>query len=206
MASKNGNPGAGDAGAVVTPKEIGGDLIANESPSLDHPAHEWPESCLEAALAYAARGWLVFPVPPGTKRSYKSAKYSDGVRWGASRDTEQIKRDWARWPNANIGIPTGAENGFFVIETDTVEGHGVDGAASLKKWEDEYGPLPETLMAMSPSGSIHRYYKHPGSAIKFVSRSIAPGVDIKGDGGMVIAPPSLVPGKSRYRWVNHDAN
>ena len=48
-------------------------------------------------------------------------------------------------------------------------------------------------MAISPSGSKHHYFKHPGNGIKVISRGLPgyPGVDIKGDGGMVIAPPSV---------------
>jgi hypothetical protein len=66
----------------------------------------------------------------------------------------------------------------------------VDGLAGLEALQAEHGPLPDTLMAESPSGSVHRYYRHPGQYITSTSSKIAPGVDIKGDGGMVIAPPS----------------
>jgi hypothetical protein len=160
------------------------------------------ESKLAAALQYAGRGWYVFPVPPGKKKGYVKGANGNGLRWGCTTDPAEIERYWARWPNANIGIATGAESGIFVVETDTPEGHGVDGAASLKELEAANGPLPLTLMAMSPTGSVHRYFRHPGG--KVVSRSIAPGVDVKGDGGMVVAPPSTVPGKGSYEWVNHD--
>jgi hypothetical protein len=156
-----------------------------------------------AALEYAALGWEVFPAPPGKKQSHKSEAHS-GAKWGKTTDPDEIRRDFRKWPNANVAIVTGAASGIFVIEADTVEGHGVDGLASMRELEATHGPFPETLMAMSPSGSIHRYYQHPGDGIKIWSRSgaIAPGVDIKGDGGMVIAPPSVKPGAGRYRWLN----
>jgi hypothetical protein len=95
-------------------------------------------------------------------------------------------------------------SGIFVIEADTPKGHGVDGIASIKALEAQHGPFPETLMAISPSGSVHRYYKHPGSGIKVKNSvsEIAPGVDIRGDGGMVIAPPSVKPGAGKYSWLN----
>jgi Bifunctional DNA primase/polymerase, N-terminal/Primase C terminal 2 (PriCT-2) len=95
-------------------------------------------------------------------------------------------------------------NGIIVIEADTPEGHDVDGLASIKQLEAKYGALPETLMGESPSGSLHRYYNHPGNSIKVrcTTSELAPGVDVKGDGGMVIAPPSLRPGKGSYRWLN----
>jgi hypothetical protein len=156
---------------------------------------------LEAALGYAARGWLVFPVPPGSKRSYKSAEHSGGRAWGKTRDAEEIKRDWRRWPRANIGLPTGPESGFIVLETDTIAGgHKADGRASLAALEAELGPLPVTRTAATPSGSVHRYFRHPG--VKVTSRSnVAPGVDVKGDGGMVVAPPSRK-GDDAYVWLD----
>jgi bifunctional DNA primase/polymerase-like protein len=57
---------------------------------------------------YVSRGWSVFPVPPGTKKSYKSAERSGGRAWGMTRDPDEICRDFTRWPDAGIGIPTGA--------------------------------------------------------------------------------------------------
>ena len=99
----------------------------------------------------------------------------------------------------NVGIITGDVSGFFVIECDTAEhGEGINGAAVLRRWESMHGKLPPTLMARSPSGSVHYYFKHPGSR---ASRSGWPptysepgsGVDCKGDGGMVLAPPSHPP-------------
>jgi hypothetical protein len=167
-------------------------------------------------------GWEVFPAPFGLKLSCKSAAFSDGRRWGATADVIEIQKDFQRWHydepdfKANIGLATGTGSGVFVIETDTAAGHGegVDGAGALAAFEAKHGPLPPTLMAISPSGSIHRYFNHPGTGIKVVSRSnIMPGVDCKGDLGMVISPPSVMPAvqffdKSRnklggtYRWLN----
>jgi hypothetical protein len=147
-------------------------------------------------------GWEVFPVPPGTKRSHKSAQFSNGRPWGKTTDPEEIRRDFLRWFKANVAIVTGAASGIFVIEADTPKGHGVDGLASIEELEGKHGAFPETLMAVSPSGSEHRYYRHPGVEIKIKNSvsEIAPGVDIRGDGGMVVAPPSQKPGV--YCWLN----
>ena len=159
---------------------------------------------MEAALEYAAMGWEVFPVPPGTKKSYKSAQYSGGAQWGKTTDPEEIRKDFRNWPTANVAIVTGATSGIFVVEADTAEGHGVDGLASINMLEAEHGPFPETRMVISPSGSIHRYYRHPGGGVKIWNSTseLAPGVDVRGDGGMVIAPPSIKPGVGEYRWLN----
>jgi hypothetical protein len=178
-------------------------LPAEEAPPL--VPDQAPVSVLPAALAYAKRGWTVFPVPRGTKKSHKSAKYSDGRNWGATRDPNQIRIDFARWPNANIGLPSGAESGFFVIEGDTIEGHGIDGIASLRALEAEHGKLPDTYTVESPSGSPHYYFKHPGKGIKIKcsTSELAAGVDCKGDGGMVLAPPSVKPGVGAYTVIRN---
>jgi hypothetical protein len=58
-------------------------------------------------------------------------------------------------------------------------------------------------MAISPSGSPHRYFNYPkDTTIKNSTSKIAPGIDVLGDGGMVIAPPSIRPGKGQYKWLN----
>lgn len=166
--------------------------------------HVTRAATLAAALAYAARGWKVFPATPGEKKSEKAARFSNGERWGATNDPKVIKANWRRWPNANIGMPTGVENNFFVVDADTLEGgHKHDGIAALRALEVEYTPLPDTLMAMSPSGSLHWYFKHPGPGIKIKNSAseIAKGVDVQGDGGMVLAPPSIM-AAGAYRWLN----
>jgi hypothetical protein len=94
-----------------------------------------PEGCqqnLRAALEYAV-DWTVFPTKPDKRGSYKSAARSGGRAWGATSDPDEICRDFVRWPDAGIGIPTGAGNGIVVVEYDTVVGHGVDGAAALEE-------------------------------------------------------------------------
>ena len=158
---------------------------------------------LAHALAYAKAGLLVFPAPPGSKMSYKSARFSGGARWGATRDEVQIRTDWGRWPSANVGIVTGSESRIFVIDVDTAKGHDVDGFASLSALTKAHGPFPETRKARSPSGSIHYYFVWPAIGIvrNDTGRKIGPGVDIRGEGGMVVAPPS-VRDDGVYRWLN----
>ena len=161
---------------------------------------------LAAALSYATNhGWFVFPAPPGEKKSYKSAEHSNGRKWGATNDAEEIRQDWARWPLAGIGIPTGEVNGFWVTEADTPKGHGVDGLASRKQLEATYGPLPETFQVISPTGSLHDYWQWPenGTVIRNSTSKIAAGIDVRGEGGMVLAPPTVRPGVGNYR-VNKD--
>jgi hypothetical protein len=154
--------------------------------------HKKSSAVLQWALHYAeTMGWAIFPAPPDEKKSHKSAEYSGGRRWGATKDADEIRRDFAQWPDAGIGIPTGAENGFWVIETDTKGGK--DGAGELAKLQAKHGSLPTTYSTISPSGSVHYYFQHPGTDFYITSSTnkIAHGVDVKGDAGMVVAPPTL---------------
>jgi Bifunctional DNA primase/polymerase, N-terminal/AAA domain len=162
------------------------------------------EPIVEHAVHYATRnGWSVFPAPAGQKKSHKSAKHSGGRKWGMTTDADEIRRDFEQWPDANVGVVCGAVSGIFVVEADTMAGHGVDGIASLTALEAEHCALPDTLQAMSPSGSIHYYFKHPGFDIKNSASAIASGVDVRGDRGMVVAPPSVKPGNGAYTWRNN---
>ena len=172
-----------------------------ESPHFDSISRD---EKLALALDYAARGWPVFPVPPGKKESYKSKKYSGGVNWGASTDSTQIHRDFARWPQANIGIRCGKDAGVFVVDVDTLDGHGRDGLAELDRLTAKHGSLPQTVEAISPTGSRHFYFSYPvHTEVKNSESKVAPGIDVRGEGGMVIAAPSVKPEYPEpYHWVN----
>ena len=173
-----------------------------------------PPRCLDMALQFGERGYPIFPAPVGTKRSHKSKLFSGGINWGASSKRAQIIQDFLKWPDANIGLPTGNFNGltkkgFFVIDCDTIAGHGVDGIAGLAALEAKHGKLPPTSMAISPTGSVHYYFKSPaGIKIKGSESEIARGVDVCGDGQMVIVPPSIArvaKGSKvfgQYSWLN----
>lgn len=158
----------------------------------------------DAAQDYARRGWPVFPVPLGTKKSHKSAEYSGGRKWGATLDHAEIAADFTNWPDANVGIVTGPASGILVIEADTMDGHGVDGVANLAALVEAHGGLPDTIEALSPSGSRHLYFRYPtGRNIRNSEGRITPGIDVRGDGGMVVAAPSVKPGKAKpYTWTN----
>lgn len=153
------------------------------------------------ALSYAARGWHVFPAPVGTKKSHKSAAHSAGRPWGATSDPTEIAADFARWPQANVGVVTGPETGLLVIDVDTPEDHSHDGMAELARLIEEHGPLPETVEAATPTGGRHLYFNYPvGEDIKTIAGHIAPGIDQRGWGGMVLAPPSSRPDGRAYTW------
>ena len=170
--------------------------------------------CLQAALRYLEEHkWKMFPAritKDGKKYSWLSAQYAPGhENWGMTDDPIQLCTNFSndKWRDlCGVGLPTGATNKIFVLEADTPKGHGVDGLAALKRLEAEHGKLPKTLMARSPTGSLHHYFNYPqGIKVRGSIGVIAEGVDIKSDGGMVVAAPSVRPGVGVYKWVNKAA-
>jgi Bifunctional DNA primase/polymerase, N-terminal/AAA domain len=152
---------------------------------------------IEWALHYAEqRGWTVFPLDGETKKplTWKGERFGPEL-WGATKDPTLIPDRFAPCPAAGIGIPTGLDNGFWVLETDTKNGK--DGEAELANLQAQHSALPTTYKVRSPSGSVHYYFQHPGPDIYItsVSDKVARGVDVKGDGGFVVAPPTLRNGK-----------
>ncbi len=144
-----------------------------------------------AALDYLARGWSVVPIEPGGKRPL--------VRWEelqARRASPAELQAWlARWPDANLGIVTGAVSGLLVLDVDPRHG----GAESLAALEAEQGALPPTPEAETGGGGRHLYFAHPGGVVR--NRvGLRPGIDLRGDGGLVVAPPSRHASGRAYRW------
>jgi hypothetical protein len=164
---------------------------------------------LDAALAYARRGWEVFPVPPGTKAGYSIKKrgFDAGTSWGKTADPDIIHAYWRRLPRANIGVAMGTGSGIWDLECDTAEGHAnlkQDGATSLAELESDHGKLPPTAMFVSPSGSVHRLFRHPGGdfRVAHLISKLGPGIDVIGDGFMSVMPPSIKPRGGRYEWLD----
>ncbi len=198
--------------ATVTAAEINEIIGDNVIPLRGASNGPDAASCLDAALRYAGEfDWLVFPadLEDGRKKPHKSAPHSGGASWGMTKDAARIRKDFRRWPLAGVGVPTGRINKLIDIEADTPKGHaklqGIDGRASLATLEKELGPLPDTAMFESPSGSPHRLFNYPMHLadiwINPVPGRLAPGVDVCADGDMMIAPPS-VRSDGAYRWLN----
>lgn len=143
----------------------------------------------DAALAYANRGWPVFPCyePNGTgcscgKRDCTNAAKHPRTVHGfkdATTDREQIRAWWARWPDANIATPTGG--GRVVVDVDPRNG----GDDALAELERRYGQLPATFEVITGGGGRHLWFA--GNAPK---GSPADGIDLQGEGAYVLLPPS----------------
>ena len=152
----------------------------------------------EAAARFAAAGVPVFPCVPGEKRPLVRRGFHD-----ATANPTQVAAWWSRWPQANIGIPTGAASGVEVVDVDvhaTGTGFPAFHAAHREGLAAGWAALVRT-----PSGGLHAYY--PADPDRSQSSWQAPRahVDFRGDGGYIIAPPSKVlrPGGVRvpYRLI-----
>jgi hypothetical protein len=153
--------------------------------------HQPKQSVCEVALSYAQRGWAVFPCKPQDKTPATRCGFND-----ATKNSTKIKRWWYSQPEKNLAIATGAISGVVVVDVDPRH----DGNKSLTKLEAENGKLPETVLARTGGGGRHLYFRHPGGVLKCRADLLGPGVDIKADGGYVIAPPSVHPSGQSYRW------
>ena len=154
---------------------------------------EYP-SMYHAAIDYIKRGLAVFPLEEKGKRPKTRNGFKD-----ATTDAAQVKAWWQQWPNANIGIATGKRSGgIFVIDLDIDEDKGIDGYHTLEDWQRENGKFPETWTAITGRGGYHLYF-HSNSEIKNRA-GIIDGVDVRGDGGYVVAPPSVHSNGNRYEW------
>src|SRR5690606_215593 len=115
-------------------------------------------------------------------------------RWqiAATTDPAAIRAWWSSWPRADIGIATGAESGIIVLDVDPKKG----GDLSLVRLVERDGPI--VYVAHVHTGGHrpgdHYYLAHPGGRVKNGTNAFGddfPGLDVRGDGGFVVAPPSL---------------
>jgi hypothetical protein len=151
-----------------------------------------PSPILAAAQACLARGWSIVPIEARGKRPV--------IAWLEFQHRQATPDEVAQWfgrhRDANLGIVTGAVSGLVVLDVDPRHG----GEASLAALEGDHGPLPPTVEATTGGGGRHVYFAHPGGTMP--NRvGFAPGMDLRGDGGLVVAPPSVHPSGRRYAWV-----
>lgn len=151
--------------------------------------------CLQAALRYAEQyGWAVFPVSHKTKKPLTPHGCRD-----AKKTPGAIKAWWKRWPDASIGIATGSASNLIVIDEDIDEDKGLDGYHEVSDWERLNSPLPDTVRAITGRGGSHLYFHYTGDDIHNRA-GILDGVDVRGEGGYVVAPPSIHPNGTEYQW------
>ncbi len=145
----------------------------------------------DTPLEYAQRGWRVIPIPAGKK-------FPEGIsRWQerATNDPDLVAQWWTEHPDHGVGIATGPATGLWVLDVDDYD--------SYRDLEKNHAPLPDTLTVITGSGGLHFYYKYPtdGTVIRNnASTRLGPGLDVRGDGGFVVAPPSIHPNGKQYEY------
>ena len=140
-----------------------------------------------AALWYAVqRGWAVFPLKPGEKVPMTQQGFKD-----ATTSAEQIETWWTDRPNANIGIATGEVSGIVVVDVD-----GPQGEAALAA----LGHMPLTPVSLTGKGR-HLIFLRPQEGFKNSAGKLGAQLDTRGDGGYIVAPPSVHPNGGKYQWA-----
>lgn len=145
---------------------------------------------LDAAREYHA---LVLSVIPVARTKIPFVKWDEFQTERTHPD--QIDEWWTRWPDANVGVVTGAISGLVVLDAD-----GAEGLASLKTlnppattWLQKTGRL---------EGGWQLFLRHPGEGVTIPNRAgLLPGLDVRGDGGYVVVPPSCHTSGQRYTWL-----
>lgn len=166
---------------------------------------------LQAALAYASRGWPVIPIwwpmPHGCAcrkpdcdsvgKHPLGALVTHGLT-DASTDPAIISQWFRRYPSANVGIVTGPVSGIFVLDVDTKK----DGEQTLVEHVVARGPLGDTLHALTGSGGDHYLFQYPSFRLQNSAGKLGPGLDTRGAGGYIVAPPSVHASGKQYTWTN----
>lgn len=137
----------------------------------------------------AGRGLFVFPLVAGQKRPLTRHGFKE-----ASRDPYQLERWWSEASVHNAGIVTGRLSGVVVVDLD-----GVRGIASFARYV--VAGLPPTWCALT-AGGLHLYFAHPDKfELPNTAHKLGPNIDTRGDGGYVVAPPSVLACGAAYRWL-----
>ncbi|WP_160167652.1 bifunctional DNA primase/polymerase [Methylomonas sp. MK1] len=164
------------------------------------------ESRFEYASKYAALGWPVLPLHWITERGICSCGKSDCRSAGkhpllqkglldAATDTKTLNAWFNKWPQANIGIRTGAASGIFVLDVDPR--HGGDDA--LEQLKSELGSIPDDVVQVTGSGGSHICFRYAGPECRSTT-NFYPGIDLRGDGGFIVVEPSNHVAGGDYFW------
>jgi Bifunctional DNA primase/polymerase, N-terminal/Primase C terminal 1 (PriCT-1) len=145
---------------------------------------------LRTALALAKKGIHVFPCRPKQKEPATAHGCKD-----ATADADIIVQWWREQPDANLAVATGTASDIFVLDID-----GLDAEIELRRLEKEHGTLPSSVESITARGR-HVWFRYSTDVLVPNSTGkIAPGCDIRGNGGYVLAPPSIHPSGRRYEW------
>jgi hypothetical protein len=147
---------------------------------------------LLAALAFTQSGIRVFPCNPRSKRPLTMHGFKD-----ATIDQDIVVGWWTQWPHAMIGMPTGTSTETFVVDLDT-KGNGIEHFAALC---EQHGGIPTTKTSTTPSGGRHLFFHYPlNRHVRNSASKLGGGIDVRGQGGYIILPPSQRHDGAAYRW------
>jgi len=150
------------------------------------------------ATRLARYGWRVVPIKPGEKRPAMQ-----GWQHAATNSQNTIDNWWTgAYRDHGLGVATGPQpNGQNLLVLD-IDEHGISGTATLQQLEQRYGALPDTLEVLTGNNGRHIYLLAPPhlSIRNDAGKRLGPGIDIRGDGGQVLAPPTVHPNGNAYRW------
>lgn len=150
---------------------------------------------VNAAIGFADRRVPVFPLHPRTKKPATEHGLKD-----ATANVNQVSQWWRQMPDANIGLVTGPRSRCWVLDIDNNK----DGEASLRRLEAKHGDLPASVETITGSGGRHLLFAWPrigpGPRNSASSEALGKGIDVRGDGGYIVAPPSIHPNGRHYEW------
>jgi len=161
-----------------------------------------------AALRYQGQGYAVLALVRGRKRPHRMLGDSGGVHW-ASIDNRAVRWSWGQDRAANIGVACGSPSRLVVLDLDVK--HGDDGPGELWRFMQQHGlGLRGPAVSTTPSGGVHLWLRTPAGMRVPGRNRILPGVDILGDGNLVVAAPSMAVMTDRsgeqvpvpYRWTD----
>jgi hypothetical protein len=150
-----------------------------------------PNSLRDAALAYAKLGLKIVPVRAGTKVPHIKNWPSR-----ATSDPAQVAAWWGQWPDANVGIDVG-KSGLVLLDVDDEEG---EASVRRRLCQPDFSVATPAIRA---SCGVNYLYRKPSEVrIRNSAKTVAPGIDIRGDGGLALLPPSRHPSGTHYAWAN----
>lgn len=120
----------------------------------------------------------------------------------ATQDLTTFSRWIDAFPDMNIGVVTGADSGIVVLDIDSgpeTTGDN-DGFVPFAALQQRYGNVDDTLAVQTGGGGLHLYFRHPGGTVRNSASTLGKGLDVRGDGGYVVAPPSMHINGTRYVW------
>ena len=147
-------------------------------------------SLIDAALSLLRKGKPVFPVDQTKKPLVAWKQYQDQVP-----TRQEVTSCWTQWPEANIGMATGRLSGLMVVDCDSEE--------AAKRFIESYPEARRTLQAQTGRGA-HFYFCFEDGITNDAGKLLGPGIDIRGQGGFVIVPPSIHANGKAYQWLNRN--